>query len=45
LQVGPGFFFLAGVAEQIGRVISDDELCAAEGMDTPAQAGEGLARA
>jgi hypothetical protein len=45
LQVGPGFFLLAGVAEQISRVIGDDELCAADRMHTAAEAGEWLAAA
>ena len=45
LQVGPGFFFLARIAEQKCRMIGDDELAAAPGVDTSAKAGEGLALA
>ena len=45
LEVGPGFFFLAWVAEQKRGMIGDDQLAAAPGMDSAAESGEGLALA
>ena len=39
LQVGPRFLFLARIAKKEGRVVSDDELAAAEGVDAAAEAG------
>lgn len=43
LEVSPGFFFLAGIAQQKCRVIRDYQLGSTEGVDATAQAGEGLA--
>ena len=45
MQVGPGFLLLARVAQQIGRVVGDDELRSAEGVDAAAQACQWLALA
>src|SRR5208337_1061904 len=37
LQIGPGFLLLAGIAQQISRMVGDDELGPANGMDPSSQ--------
>src|SRR5580658_7580869 len=45
LEVGPGFLFLAWIAQQVCRVIGDDKLATAPCVDATAEAGQGLALA